>query len=230
MFETINVLSFDLDDTLWPCSPTILNAEKILYQWMSDHIPEVTQRYDIQQLRDRRKALLISRPDLSHDLTALRLLSFEQLVDEFNLPSDWTVPAFEIFHDARQAVNLFDDVEPVLDKLSKTFRLASITNGNADTVKTGIDHWFDVSLTSEKFGQLKSQPGIYTKVLELMAANADEMAHIGDDPVHDVLGAKLAGVSAIWLNRDNKAWQRDDCEPDAVISSLSELPALLKLI
>jgi len=227
MFETVNVLSFDLDDTLWPCAPTILNAEKILYQWMSDHVPEITQHYGIQQLRDRRKALLISRPELSHDLTALRLLSFEHLADEFDLPSDWTVPAFEIFHDARQAVNLFDDVEPVLDKLSKTFRLASITNGNADAVKTGIDHWFDVSLTSEKFGQLKSQPGIYKKVLELMAVDADEMAHIGDDPVHDVLGAKLAGVSVIWLNRDNKVWQRDDCEPDAVISSLSELPALL---
>ena len=229
MFKTINVLSFDLDDTLWPCSPTILNAEKILYQWMSDHVPEITQCYDIQQLRDRRKLLLIARPELSHDLTALRLLSFEQLADEFNLPLDWTVPAFEIFHQARQEVNLFDDVEPVLDKLCKTFRLASITNGNADTVRTGIDHWFDVSLTSEKFGQLKSQPGIYTKVLELMAVNAEEMTHIGDDPVHDVLGAKLGGVSAIWLNRDNKVWQRDDCEPDAVISSLSELPDLLKL-
>ena len=229
MFKTINVLSFDLDDTLWPCLPTILNAENILYQWMSDHVPEITQRYDIQQLRDRRKALLISHPELSHDLTALRLLSFEQLADEFDLPSDWTVPAFEIFHDARQAVNLFDDVEPALDKLSKTFRLASITNGNADTVKTGIDHWFDVSLTSATFGQLKSQPGIYVKLLELMAVNADEMAHIGDDPVHDVLGAQLAGVSAIWLNRENKVWQREDCEPDAVIRSLSELPDLLKL-
>jgi HAD superfamily hydrolase (TIGR01549 family) len=228
MFEMINVLSFDLDDTLWPCSPTILNAEKILYLWMSEHVPKITQRYDIQQLRERRRALLIARPELSHDLTALRLLSFEQLANEFDLPSDWVVPAFEIFHDARQEVNLFDDVEPTLDSLSKTFRLASITNGNADTVKTGVDHWFDVSLTSEKFGQLKSQPGIYTKVLELMAVSADEMVHIGDDPVHDVLGAKLAGISAIWLNRENKAWQRDDCEPDAVISSLVELPVLLK--
>jgi putative hydrolase of the HAD superfamily len=228
MFETINVLSFDLDDTLWPCSPTILNAEKILYQWMSDHVPDITQRYDILQLRERRSALLSARPELSHDLTALRLLSFEHLAKEFDLSSDWAVPAFEIFLEARQDVNLFDDVKPALDKLSKTYRLASITNGNADTVKTGVDHWFDVSLTSEKFGQLKSQPGIYTEVLELMAVNADEMAHIGDDPVHDVLGAKLAGVSAIWLNRDNKSWQRDDCEPDAVISSLSELPALLK--
>ena len=148
MFETINVLSFDLDDTLWPCSPTILNAEKILYQWMSDHVPDITQRYDILQLRERRSALLSARPELSHDLTALRLLSFEHLAKEFDLSSDWAVPAFEIFLEARQDVNLFDDVKPALDKLSKTYRLASITNGNADTVKTGVDHWFDVSLTS----------------------------------------------------------------------------------
>ncbi|MCK5394558.1 MAG: HAD family hydrolase [Gammaproteobacteria bacterium] len=230
MPATIKVLSFDLDDTLWPCSPTILSAEKTLYLWLSKHVPEITQRYDIQQLRDKRRVLKNSRPQLSHDLTRLRLLSFEQLANEFDLSLDWIESAFGIFYEARQEVTLFDDVKPVLDKLSKTFQLVSVTNGNANTVKTGVDHWFDLSLNSETVGKLKSEPDIYLKMQELANIEACHMAHIGDDPVNDILGAKLAGVFAIWLNRDQKQWILDDCEPDAIITSLHELPALLKAL
>lgn len=227
MLEMIKVLSFDLDDTLWPCSPTILRAEKILFQWLSEHVPEIPQRYDIQQLRYKRRALIDSYPELSHDLTRLRMLSFEALADELGLSMDWIQPAFGVFYEARQDVTLFDDVKPVLDTLSKDFRLVSLTNGNANTVKTGIDHWFDLSLNSEAIGKLKSEPDIYRKVQELMDIEAHHMAHIGDDPVNDILGAKLAGVFSIWLNRSQKPWVLESCKPDAVIHSLHQLPGLL---
>jgi len=228
MTQKIKVLSFDLDDTLWPCRPTIYQAEKLLYQWLSDHVPAITQSYDILQLRDKRRSLLNDHPELSHNLTQLRILSFEQLAQEFQLTADWIEPAFEIFYEARQKITLFDDVKPVLDELNNKFQLVSLTNGNADTVKTGVDHWFDFALNSETVGKLKSEPDIYWQVQKLANIDAQQMVHIGDDPVNDVSGAKLAGVSAIWLNREQKAWPLDGCEPDAVITSLHELPALLE--
>jgi len=45
--------------------------------------------------------------------------------------------------------------------------------------------------------------------------------------VNDVLGAKRAGSYAIWLNREQKPWPLDDCEPDATITSLQALPAVI---
>jgi len=227
MLEAIKVLSFDLDDTLWPCSPTILNAEKLLYQWLSEHVPEITQKYDCQQLRNKRRVLIDSRPDLCHNLTKLRMLSFEQLATEFSLPFDWVEPAFSIFYEARQNVTLFEDVKPVLDVLCENYKLVSVTNGNASAVKTGIDHWFDFSLNSETVGKLKSEPDIYEEIRKLMNIEARQMAHIGDDPVHDVLGAKSAGVFSIWLNRKKKPWLLESCQPDAVIENLHELPEVL---
>jgi putative hydrolase of the HAD superfamily len=118
-------------------------------------------------------------------------------------------------------------VTPVLDELVKEFQLVSLTNGNADTVKTGVAHWFDYALNSASVGKLKSEPDIYWKVQQLVNIEAQQMAHIGDDPVNDVLGAKRAGAYAIWLNRDQKPWPLDDCEPDATITSLQALPAVI---
>ncbi len=227
MPKIIKVLSFDLDDTLWPCFPTIQRAEKKLYQWLSEHVPSVTQQYSLDQLREKRHRLLDSHVHLAHNLTQLRIKSFEMLADELGLTNDWIGPAFKIFYEARQQVNLFDDVKPVLDELNETFKLVSVTNGNASTIKTGVDHWFDFGLNSASVGKLKSEPDIYRQVQKLSKIEAQQMVHIGDHPLQDVAGAKSAGVFAVWLNREEKHWTLGSCQPDAVINSLYELPALL---
>ena len=228
MPQTIKVLSFDLDDTLWPCFPTIKRAEQLLYQWLSDQVPVITQHYDVYQLREKRRLLLNNHSDLAHDLTQLRIKSFEMLANEFELSSDWIKPAFKIFYEARQQVTLFDDVKPVLDELNEEFKLVSLTNGNASTVETGVDHWFDFALNSASVGKLKSEPDIYRQVQKLANIEARQMVHIGDHPLQDISGAKSAGVFAIWLNRENRSWTLESCQPDAVIGSLHELPPLLR--
>ena len=83
MSQTIKVLSFDLDDTLWPCFPTILRAEELLYKWLSANVSVITSSYDVHQLREKRLSLINSYPELAHDLTQLRIKSFEQLAVEF---------------------------------------------------------------------------------------------------------------------------------------------------
>ena len=228
MSQVIKVLSFDLDDTLWPCLPTILRAEKLLYMGLADNVPAITNSYDSQQLREKRRLILNNHTELAHDMTQLRIKSFEQLTQEFELVPDWIEPAFEAFYEARQQITLFDDVKPVLDELKQLFQLVSLTNGNADTVKTGVDHWFDFALSSAVVGKLKSEPDIYWQVQKRANINARQMVHIGDHPLQDVSGAKSAGVFAIWLNREQKSWALESCQPDAVISSLYELPALLR--
>lgn len=228
--QIIKVLSFDLDDTLWPCLPTIERAEKLLYQWLSENVPVITQHYDINQLRDKRRTLIGQYPELAHDLSQLRIKSFEVLKQEFSLSDDWISPAFGLFYQARQKVTLFDDVVPVLDVLKNNYQMVSVTNGNADTVETGVDHWFDFALNSAAVGKMKSEPEIYHQVQQLTNSESQQMMHIGDHPLQDIVGAKLAGVFAVWLNRQNKPWPLEQCQPDAVIQNLHELPILLTKI
>ena len=226
--SSIKVISFDLDDTLWPCSPTIIHAEKQLYQWLSENVRVIAERYDLYQLRDKRRDLLKAHPELAHDMSALRIRSLEELAGELDLSDDWIQPAFDVFYEARQQVTLFDDVKPVLDMLNQRFTMVSLTNGNANPVMTGISHWFDFSLNAAGVGKLKSEPDIYQQVHERTGIRPAQMVHIGDDPHNDIAGAKSAGSPAIWINRQNRVWDQEGFDPAAEINTLRELPVLLE--
>ena len=219
----IKLLSFDLDDTLWPCLPTIQAAEKAHYDWLQQHVPALCQRYSIDQLRQHRLDFMARHPHWAHDLSRVRFESLRALSAELNIPDDWVEPAFQVFYRARQKVTLFDDVAPVLDRLARHYRLLALTNGNSDVVLTGIHHWFDFALNSIEAGAKKSEPLIYRQA----AARADvlpgECIHIGDDPLQDVRGAQLAGFHTVWLNRDRSDWSQIDFQPDSQIHSLHEL-------
>ena len=104
MKTTIKLLSFDLDDTLWPCRPTIIAAENALYRWLQDNVPEIPRLYDIHALRQKRIEYLEQHQDLAHDMSRLRIASLQALAREMALAEDWVNDAFEVFYEARQSV------------------------------------------------------------------------------------------------------------------------------
>ena len=224
----IKLLSFDLDDTLWPCKPTIMSAEQKLYDWMQQRVPEITARFDIEGLRKNRYEFLQQRPDLKHDISALRIESLKALAGEMNLKSDWVQHAFELFYEARQQVTLFDDVSPVLDSLQKDYRMIALTNGNANIDKAGVGHWFEFALCAAEVGYQKPHVQFFDTVQDKAGLSADEIVHIGDDPYRDIFGAVDAGVRSIWLNRAGQAWPHDEYQADRQISTLVELPEILR--
>ena len=73
MPSRIKLLTFDLDDTLWPCQPTIMAAEQKLYEWMQQRVPQITQRHDSEALFHKRRDFMRQRPDLLHDMSKLRV-------------------------------------------------------------------------------------------------------------------------------------------------------------
>src|SRR6478672_10133107 len=69
----IRAVTLDLDDTLWPIWPTIERAEAVLLQWMAEHAPATAQLFkNTEALRAIRNQMVNLRPDLAHDLSALR--------------------------------------------------------------------------------------------------------------------------------------------------------------
>ena len=43
---------------------------------------------------------------------------------------------------------------------------------------------------------------IFAALRDMAGVPADEILHIGDDPITDVVGARQAGMQTAWLNRD----------------------------
>lgn len=217
------LICFDLDDTLWPCSPTIERAEKALYDWLEQQQPLITRRYSSQQLRDKRKALLAARPELQHDLSAARRVHLLQLADEFGLSHSWVEPAFEVFYRARQQVQLFDDVLPVLDVLKQDFTLVALTNGNAHIRHTGLAEQFSFQLSAADVAAGKPHPAMFAKAMQRAGVTAQHTLHVGDHPLHDIQGARNAGIDAVWLRRFAQPWDDQFAEPAQAFSSLHDL-------
>jgi len=95
-------------------------------------------------------------------------------------------------------------MEDVLKELKKKeLLLGMITNGFTDfqwmNIKAlGIDHYFDTILVSEQEGIKKPHKDIFLRALKALNVSAEESVYIGDHPENDVLGARGAGMHAVW--------------------------------
>ena len=117
-------------------------------------------------------------------------------------------------------------MHPTLEILANRYRLAVITNGNADVRRLGLADYFQFALCAEELGVGKPDPHPFEEALKRAGVAAERAVHIGDHPSDDIHGARNAGMRAIWFNPQGKPWE-GETDPDAEIRSLAELPALL---
>ena len=203
--------------------PTIQFAEQALYSWLSENKPEITQVYDIDQLRSKRKQLILEQPELMHDLSAARKVHLQQLAAETGDSDTWVDTAFHVFYDARQKVKLFDDVLPVLSELKKNYTLAALTNGNAHISKTGLTDYFDFQISAADVHASKPDPAMFISAMKKAGVSPQQTLHVGDHPVHDIQGARNAGIDTIWLKRFAQTWDLSEPEPDQQFHNLNQL-------
>ena len=102
--QRIRLITIDLDDTLWPCAPAIQDAEKVLYDWLSARAPRLTQAHDPISLREHRRKLMLQRPEIAHDVTAVRQIALRELMHQFDYPSALADQAMALFQRQRNRV------------------------------------------------------------------------------------------------------------------------------
>ncbi len=225
--QSIKVVSFDLDDTLWDCEPAIVRAEETLHQWLSDHTPVVAEQYDIEALRRHRLTFNERYPELSCDVTALRKASLAELMKQADYSAGHAEDAFAVFYRARSDVDLYDDAVRVLTALKENYALSALTNGNADLTIAGVHHLFDDVQRASTSMAPKPAPDMFHLTAGNLAVQPHEILHIGDNPETDVGGAHNAGTMSVWFNQHGHDWPTRLKPADLEISSLSELVTIL---
>ena len=218
----ILAISLDLDDTLWPVDPAIRNAEQRLDDWLRAEHPSVAAAWPIAAMRELRDAMSRERPDLSHDFTAQRLLTLERAFAACGMGGEHVDAAFEVYYAARNAVECYPDTLPALAALAARVPLISVSNGNADLARIGLQHHFRASITSREIGCAKPDARIFAAACERLGVAAEHVLHVGDDPALDVAGARAAGLRTAWLNRTGAAWSHGPA-PDLTIGDLNAL-------
>jgi putative hydrolase of the HAD superfamily len=220
---------FDLDDTLWPIAPVILEAEQILFAWLREHAPRVAQQFTIETLRQARLELLARQPEFQLDLGALRRAGLIAAFEQAGEDAGKVELAMTEFFAARNAVIPYDDVLPGLLRLKGRVRIGSVTNGNADLQTIGLARHFDASVAAPTFGVAKPDPRIFLEACRLLGVAPQEAVYVGDDLLLDVQGAQRAGLRAVWMNRIDKLNDLPgEVRPDAEVSSLDGLLDWLK--
>jgi FMN hydrolase / 5-amino-6-(5-phospho-D-ribitylamino)uracil phosphatase len=217
------VLSFDLDDTLWPVEPVMLAAESEMQAWIEQRHPEIMRGHDRESLRLLRAALAQRYPLKAHDMTFLRHRMLAELFAAAGKRADHADEAFEVFFAARNRVTLYAEVEAALKRLSARYRLFALSNGNADLTRCGISQWFAGHVTAISAGAAKPDSRIFSRLIGEAGVLAHQILHVGDDPQLDVVGATQAGLQAAWLNRNARTWPAHLPPPPRTILSLAEI-------
>lgn len=226
---SIKLITFDLDDTLWDTAPVIASAEVVLRDWLQANAPSLGG-VPVEHLYAIRERLVQAEPGLKHRISALRRRVLFQALAEAGYSEKHAQAlaneGFEVFLHARHQVEVFPEVQPVLEILRHRYMLGVITNGNADVHRLGLSDYFRFALCAEDLGIGKPDPAPFREALQRGQVPASAAVHVGDHPGDDIAGAQRAGLRAVWFNPQGKAWQGEQA-PDAEIQRLSQLPEVI---
>lgn len=224
----IRAICFDLDDTLWDLAPVIPRAERRLHRWFGEHYPRITGVYTVERLHALRQEIGARYPELRHDLTELRLRMLRQVFREAGYEEGPAQDAFAVFQEARNEVELYADVLPALRALAEHYRLYAFSNGNASLDAIGIAAFFDGAYTARELGVAKPDAAFFAAALARAGEEAAATLHVGDHPENDIVAARQAGMTTLWLNRKGAAWPEQHGKPHLELSGLATLPELLR--
>lgn len=222
--SSIKLIAFDLDDTLWPCMPPIIAAEEALYQWLCTHYPLITKRYSFTSLMGARVDFSIKNPQWLADLSTMRRQFLAYLAQQCHYPAQQVADeGFKVFFAWRNKVIYFVDVIPALKRLSESYILATISNGNADVMQTGLAPYMHFSIAAGDVKKVKPDPKMFDVMVQRAGVMASQCLYCGDDAENDIVGARRSGWQACWVNRDEKTWPKQFGAQPMTIASLAEL-------
>lgn len=229
----IKVVTFDLDNTLWDVEPALLRAEDAQRQWLLKNRPGTIENYEHDALWEFKKSVWKRHPHLAHQISKLRV----QLLFELQLAAGYdhgearqgAEAAFAVFLEQRHAVVLYEEALGVLERLAVNYTLGALTNGNADIYKTDAAEYFDFAFLAEDIGVSKPAPDMFHAALDRAGVLPGEIVHVGDNPEHDIAGARAVGIHTVWMNARASTWPGGE-RADQEISNLEQLPQAIAKI
>ena len=224
----IRAITLDLDDTLWAIGPVIMRAEEMLWSWLDENYPKITETFTPDESLVLREQVMRKHWDQSHDFRFLRKTVLEHMAETVGYSCDLVDDAFDVFDRARNDVELFSDVLPTLQALGEHFTLVAVTNGNANLERIGIRHLFHDVVTAVDVGAAKPASPIFVEAVSRAGVTAEEALHVGEHPDIDIVGARKAGMRTAWLNRNGDGWPLRVAPPDAIVATIGELVTVLQ--
>jgi 2-haloacid dehalogenase len=153
-------------------------------------------------------------------------LSLTDAFAHFNLHGN---PALiERYFDAFSDFALFPDVVPTLETLSRTRRIAIVSNIDDDLLATTpLKQNFDLICTAERAKGYKPDGTLFRYLINHAGVAKAEILHSGQSQFTDMVGAKPLGLTVAWINRRDVELDASVPKPDVILPDVASLLALL---
>ncbi|MEA2511212.1 MAG: hydrolase / 5-amino-6-(5-phospho-D-ribitylamino)uracil phosphatase [Thermomicrobiales bacterium] len=161
---------------------------------------------------------------------------FGELLARYGLAEPAVVQAARSWYHGNRFLGLalFSDAAVTLRAIREAVpgrRIGLITNGPTEVQRDKIAlldlaPYIDFALISGEFGIAKPDPAIFHEALRRGASTVEETVFVGDSPEYDIVGARAAGIRAIWMNRSGLPWPAPS-PPPVEVRSLEEVRVML---
>ncbi|QWT20134.1 HAD family hydrolase [Bacillus sp. NP157] len=215
-------MSLDLDDTLWPVLPALVEAEQCVDRWLKQHHPDVASAWPIEAMRELRDKVAREHTHLAHDFSEQRRITIRQAFAACGIDDAPVDALWGIYFAARNNVELYPDSLAALERIAARVPIVSISNGNADLEVIGLHHFFHTRLNAYGVGVAKPDRMIFQAAADALGLEPAAILHVGDDPLLDVVGARDAGLRTVWLNRTGETWSHGPA-PDLEFTDMTAL-------
>jgi putative hydrolase of the HAD superfamily len=134
-----------------------------------------------------------------------------------------------------ERVELFPEALRVLHSLHGRYKMSIITNGFAEThdvkiARLELGRFFDHVILAGELQLVKPDPAVFHHAMKLAGVGPDESVMVGDRFNRDIVGARAAGMRAIWVNVRNERVPEGEEPADATIESIGDLPEALEQV
>jgi 2-haloacid dehalogenase len=155
-------------------------------------------------------------------------LSLAETFADFGISADSRL--IQYYFDAFPSFFLYDDVERTLDRLSRRYRLAVVSNIDDDLLaSTPLPRHFDLVCTAERAKGYKPDGTLFRYLVENAGVAIAEILHSGQSQFTDLVGGKPLGLTIAWINRRQVELNESVPRPDFVFPDIESLLDLVEL-
>ncbi len=202
-----DIIFFDADDTLFDFQAS---EETAFEKTLADHgiFGDADQYLALYKEINEALWAAFERGEIDQD--HLKVERFRQFLDQIDVAEDPEAFGRRYMKNLSKASILYEESAPLLEKLSKSHRLAILTNGlthvqEVRVKQSIIAHHIEAFIISEEVGVAKPDPEIFKILLRQMDnATPDRVLMVGDSLTSDIQGGINAGIDTCWYNPEGK--------------------------
>ena len=233
MLPTLGLLTFDLDDTLFPIGPVLADAnEAMIAAILALGYPSVSNGDVLAATKTIRNELSEMGTPITY--TDLRTKAIQMELERAlggnpeAVDSSVSERVFDKWLTARHESaerNLYPEAMEMLETVKAEYPnviIGAVTNGRGDPLdmRQTLRPYFDFTISGEDedvFPNRKPAAGIYHATLathnslagyDIVAAKNECWIHVGDDLANDVGASAACGALAIWYNVEEEGGDR----------------------